>query len=383
MRVLFSSTWGYGHVFPMVPLAQALLAAGHEVLWVTNEPACPLVADAGVPCVAGGLDSTGVLDIQRRNGSHMQRLAPRERGRIAFANLFAAWAAPAMTEDLLQLAQRWSPDLLVHEQAELASPLVGAILGLPSVTHAFGTAVPPATLTEAGSQLMSLWTRHGLALPPHAGCFRSLYLDICPPSVQSGDRAHIRDAQPLRPVPWTGPRTATLPPYLERDERPLVYLTLGTVQNHAPVMRPAVAALAALPVRVLATVGLDGNPDVLGAQPSNVTVARWVPQSQVFEHCDAVVSHAGSGTFLAALGAGLPQLCLPQAADQFRNTDAGVRTGAALGLAPEEATIDTIRAAVISLLEQPSLRAAALLVAREITAMPSPDDIVKVLVTLV
>ena len=43
MRVLLSSTWGYGHVFPMVPLAQACLAAGHDVLWVASEAAGPLI----------------------------------------------------------------------------------------------------------------------------------------------------------------------------------------------------------------------------------------------------------------------------------------------------------------------------------------------------
>ncbi len=57
MRVLFSSTLGYGHVFPMVPLAQACLAAGHDVLWVAGEPAGPLVEAAGIPYAAAGLDA--------------------------------------------------------------------------------------------------------------------------------------------------------------------------------------------------------------------------------------------------------------------------------------------------------------------------------------
>jgi len=164
---------------------------------------------------------------------------------------------------------------------------------------------------------------------------------------------------------------------LEPDEGPLVYLTLGTVQNRAPVLRPAIEALSALPLRVLATVGPDGDPDALGPQPPNVTIERWVPQSAVLEHCDVVASHAGSGTFLGALAAGLPQLCLPQAADQFRNSTAGARRGVAIALGPEIATGEAVASAVMHLLTEPSYRGGAEEVAAEIAAMPSPADVVE------
>lgn len=379
MRVLFSSTWGYGHVLPMVPLAQACLAAGHDVLWAASEPAGPLVEAAGIPYAAAGLDAQGVREVTTRNRLHVQSLPPADRAAFAFPHMFGAWATPAMAEPLLALAGEWRPDLLVHEAAELASPLVGAVLGLPAVTHSFGGAVPPSFLTEAGARLEQLWAEQGLVVPPYAGCFRAGYLDICPTSVQPFDPEHIPTRQPLRPVPWTGPNAAELPAYLQPDERPLVYLTLGTVHNEAPVLRTAIEALREMPVRLLATVGPNGHPDALGAQPSNVTIEPWVPQAQVLEHCDVVVSHAGSGTFLGALAAGLPQLCLPQAADQFRNTTAGIRRGVALALAPDVSTGEAIAAAVTSLLNEPSFRTAAQEVAAEIAAMPSPREVVEVL----
>lgn len=379
MRVLFSSTWGYGHVFPMVPLAQACLEAGHEVLWASNEPTRPLLEEAGVPYVAAGLDTQAVLEVTRRNRSHVQPLPPEERAAFAFPHMFGEWATPTMTAQLLPLASGWRPDVLIHEAAELASPLVGALLGVPSITHSFGGAVPPAFLTEAGARLEYLWSEYGLELPPYAGCFGGGYLDICPATVQPVDHGHIPVRQLVRPVPWTGRPVAELPKYLQVSERPLVYLTLGTVNNHAPVLRPAVEALRELPVRLLVTVGPDGDPDALGAQPPHVTVERWVPQSQVLGHCDVVASHAGSGTFLGALAAGLPQLCLPQAADQFRNTTAGVRRGVALALGPDSASGEAIASEVMRLLTEPSFRRGADEVAAEIAAMPSPADIVHVL----
>ncbi len=154
---------------------------------------------------------------------------------------------------------------------------------------------------------------------------------------------------------------------------------MGTIAHHGTVLPEAVAALRELPVRVLVTVGPDGDPAALGPQPDNVEVLRWVPQSLLLKHCAVVASHAGSGTFLGALAEGVPQLCLPQAADQFRNAAGGRAVGAALTLAPDVATADAIAHAVGRLLSEDSFRAAAGRVSRTIAAMPSPHEVVATL----
>ncbi len=243
MRILFSSTWGYGHVFPMVPLARAARDAGHEVLWATNEPSCRLVWAAGLDVVAAGLDTEGVHDVKQRLRAGLQGRRPESRAAFAFPHMFGQWATPPMATDLLPLARDWSPDLMVHEAAELASPLVGAVLDVPSITHSFGGAVPAAFLVEAGDLLAALWTGHGLEPRPYAGSFTSAYLDICPTSVQTQPLDHIAARQPLRPVPYTGEAAGALPAIVQDTDRtPLVYLTLGTVQNHGPVLSAAVLA---------------------------------------------------------------------------------------------------------------------------------------------
>ena len=382
MRVLFSSTFGYGHMFPMYPLARAFRAAGHDVLWATSADAGDRLEAAGLPAAPCGLAGP---ELRERVGSLQARVAsvsPRERAAFMYPRLFGETLTPPMAADLLPLATRWQPDLMVHEHGELASPLVGAVLQVPSVTHAFGGGIPPSMLEDAGARLAGLWAEHGQALPPYAGSFTTLYLDICPPSVQSVPLDHVPARQPLRPVADSGGGAEPLPHYLERDGRPLVYVTLGTVQNRLPLLAPAVAALAGLPVRVLVTVGPDGDPDALGPQPDHVHVERWVDQPRVLQHCDVVVSHAGSGTFLGALAAGLPQLCLPQAADQFRNSEGGRRAGAAVVLSPDESSPEAIASAVGALLTDEALHRRARGVAHEIAAMPAPGAVVDVLVAL-
>lgn len=384
MRILITSTWGTGHVFPMLPLAHALLTAGHQVRWAAHGPAGALVTAAGIDAIPAGLSSSEIAAMREPISDHLATLPPPEWAGYAFPTMFGEHATPAMVRDLLPLAQDWRPDLMVHEQAELGSALVGALIDVPSVTHSFGGAVPPAHLVAATEVLRPLWADHGRDIPPHAGSFESLYLDICPTSMQTVPLDHIGARQPLRPVQDNGPSSAPLPDAVTtEDDRPLVYLTLGTVSNHAPALVTAAAGLARLDARVLIAVGKDGDPELLGSMPGNVTVATWVDQAAVLPHCSVVASHAGSGTFFGALARGLPQLCLPQAADQFRNSAAAVRSGVGLVLAGEEVTADAVHDAVRRLLTEDGFRSAAQGVAAEIAAMPSPDDAVPVLERLV
>lgn len=381
MRVLFSSTRDHGHVFPMVPLARALRAAGHEVLWACHPEAGTLLEPTGIDTATAGLRGGAFRsltdDLVRRAG----QLPPPERSAFLYPAVFGAGLTPARLADLLPLARAWGPDLLVHEQGELAAPLVGVLLGVRSVTHSFGGAIPPAFLAEAGRRLSGLWAEHGLTVPPYAGCFQAPFLDICPTSVQPVPTDHIALVQQLRPESWVGPEV-DLPAGLA-GRGPLVYLTLGTVRAYPAAMRAAVDAVSDLAVRVLVTVGPRGDPADLGPRSGNVTVLRYLPQTQVLPLCDLVVSHAGSGTFLGALAHGLPQLCLPQAADQFRNAGAGERAGVSLALHPGAASADAIRAAVVHLLGDGSFGRAARTVATEIARMPSPAAVVSVLAALV
>jgi UDP:flavonoid glycosyltransferase YjiC (YdhE family) len=383
VRVLVSSTSGYGHVLPMVPLARALVAAGHEVLWATAADAAQRVAAAGIEVAAAGLTEEQLGDTRRVIAVAAARLQPEQLAGYVFPLLFGEVRTPPMVDDLLPVAQDWRPDLFVHEHGELAAALVAGVVGVPHVTHSFGGGVPAAILADAAARIAPLWAKHGVPLPPYAGCFEHLYLDICPVALQTVPLDHIGEIQQLRPVVYTG-EPAALPTELSReDPRPQVYLTLGTVQNRPDVLRTVVAALAELDVRLLVTVGPRGDPTALGPQPGHVLVERWVSQAAVLPLCAAVISHAGSGTVLGAAGLGLPQVCLPQAADQFRNSEGVVRTGAGIGLHPDDATPGAIADAVSAVLHRPQFRAAAAELSRQVASMPGPDQVVTRLERLV
>jgi UDP:flavonoid glycosyltransferase YjiC (YdhE family) len=367
MRVLFSSTSGHGHVIPMRQLARALQDAGHDVLWATSARATPLLTGAGIQAVAAGANGAEEAALRGAVLARAQELPGDQRAPFVFPRMFGEALTPPMVRDLLPLARDWAPQLMIHEQAELAAPLVGALCGVPSVTHSFGTAVPEGILADTSERLAGLWREHGLDVPAYAGAFRDGKHDICPPSLQTVATDHIRGSRPLRPVVVSGP-------VAEPAER-LVYVTLGTVHNRTELLGQVVDAVSALPVRVLVAAGPGFPLELLGEPPQHVQVESWVDQPAVLDRCTAVVSHGGSGTFLGAAARGLPQLCLPQAADQFRNAEGGIRTGAALVLRPLEVSPSSLRAALERLLADTGLRDAAQRVALEISDMPGPDEV--------
>ncbi|MEV0841590.1 glycosyltransferase [Actinocatenispora sera] len=127
-------------------------------------------------------------------------------------------------------------------------------------------------------------------------------------------------------------------------DRPLVLASLSTEeQNQLELLRRLVAVLGRLPVRGLVTVGPAVDPARLNP-PDNVIVERYVPHAAVLDRAALVITHAGHGTVLAALRAGVPLVCLPMGRDQH---DVAARVsyhGAGIVLPADAGTAELARA---------------------------------------
>ncbi len=375
MRILVTTSPPMGHVLPVIPLAQSLAKMGHEVRWATGADAIDVIERAGIPCEASGAGSA------ERRATYFERfpeattLAPEDLPSHMFPRLFGAVAAPAMLDDLLPIAERWKPDLIVHDVSEFAGPIVATVLDVPHVSHSYGSPVTAERLAATAEFVAPLWNRFDLTVPPYGGVFDHLYLDIYPPSLHFSDDTHVRNARPLRPVIYA-PAFEDAATWKPDVVRPRVYVTFGTVFNEpGPVFRNAVQAVTQFAAQALVTVGHEGDVHAFDPLPRSVTVLPFVPQSEVLEWCDVVVSHGGSGTFLGAITTGVPQLCLPQAADQFRNAAACERAGVGISLGPAAASADAIGQALPHLVHTRQYHDATALVAAEIAAMPRPDEV--------
>jgi MGT family glycosyltransferase len=216
-----------------------------------------------------------------------------------------------------------------------------------------------------------VWQRYGLEQPAHAGLFRYLYLDRCPPSLQPPEIRAVETAHAIRPVNFDGADPGALPSWTRGlGDRPVVYVTFGTAFNSPEMFAPVLEALRNEPLELIVTVGRNLDPAELGHQPPNVHVERYLAQSLVLPLCDAVVCHGGSGAIMETLTCGLPMVILPQGADQVWNGPLCADRGVARCLQGDEVSVASIRGALAEVLDVGSYRANAGAVAREIAALP-------------
>ncbi|MEU4744473.1 glycosyltransferase [Actinosynnema sp. NPDC023658] len=332
MRVLFAGLASVGHTYPMIPLAVAARNAGHEVHFAVGE-------EVHGPLAANGLRPFRPAD--------------------TFYEMYA--------EDLEPDLARLRPDLVVHGWGVPGAAVAAHRAGVPGVWHGFGRLFPDGIGLEPPTR-----NADAPGLP---------HLDICPPSLQ--DKAFLaeQDRIELRPVAYSEP--GALPAAAgRRTSTPLVYLTLGTAFGTAELLGTVIKGLAALDARVVVATGRV-RPEELGDVPDNVSVHRWVSQAELLPHVDVVVHHGGSGTTLGALACGVPQVILPQGADQFANADAVAAAGAGLRLLPDEVSAEAVADHVRTASRDSGHRDAARAVAEEISRMPSPDEVARRLPELV
>jgi len=383
IRILFSSSAAEGHFRPLVPLARACADAGHEVAFATAADLGDRVAAAGFRHFAAGLDQA---EIQARHDpyrKHLLTLPPHERRALGFSARFAGIEAPGKVAALRTVVERWKPDVIVHESADLAAPLVAALLELPSVNHSFGRVVPRVCFERGAESMAALWTEYGLDTEPFCGVYRGAFIDICPSSLRPEALpvdVHAWRLRPAEPPPGTD---SLAQPWVDHASgQPTVYVTLGTIFNDLALFAVVLDALAEVEINVLVTIGRDNDPASLEPLPANAIVERYIPQAEVLPHVELIVSHGGSGSMLAALAHGMPNLLLPRGADQFENAEACRAAGAARVLMPDEVTVDAVRAETIVLLDEPSYRERAQAIADEIAAMPSPAEVASLLVAV-
>jgi UDP:flavonoid glycosyltransferase YjiC (YdhE family) len=358
MRILFSACPMYGHVNTVLPLALAARRAGHDVVVATGPDLAPHVHRTGV-------DAWSVGPTHREAGG----------GPDADWMAYFASSAAARAEDLIPRAVSWNPDLVVSEETELAGPVAAAAAGARHVVHGLGI-MPPMRIWEAFALMLRGLYEHWRIRPDVQAVRDAVYLEICPPALRpEGEERIWHRTLSVRPAMGEPMPGETLPTAV--DALPFadtVHLTLGTVfHDNRAVLRMALDGLRDLSVNVVVAAG-PGVED-LGPQPPHVLVAPYMPHALLLPRCRAVVSQGGAGVMFGALAHGLPQLVIPQGAEQFLNAEAGQRAGASLTLLPDEVTATAVTAAVGRLLDDPTFAAAAKSVRAEIEQMRTPDEI--------
>ncbi len=373
MNVLVVSTPGVGHVLPLVPVAAALLAAGHEVLWATGPDAQDLVRRAGFESVAAGTDISSRAKRFRDGWPEFGRLAPRQRRAVVFPAMFATLSAEMMYDDLLAVVDGRQIDLIVHEPCELAAAPLAERLGVAHATVGFGRLLPDDLLRTAVEGVAGLWAMAGRAAPADLGRSAGRYFHPLPLSFEPlpGDGPiHL-----IRPI---GDDTAPAET-VRHGDRPALYVTFGTEFGPVAPWPAVIEAIAMLGVDALMTVGNSVDPESFGPLPDRIRVERWVPQRDALAASDLVVSHGGSGAMIGAAAAGLPHVAIPLGADHFENADLITEIGIGSIVEPDDSSPARIAERIERVLADDDTKVRTRQAAAEIAAMPSSASAVALL----
>jgi MGT family glycosyltransferase len=154
------------------------------------------------------------------------------------------------------------------------------------------------------------------------------------------------------------PDWATSTAWHRRGTDPLVLVATSSVYQHQVDLLQRIAyALGQLPVQAILTAGQAIDPRTIQAPP-NVEAVQAAPHSRILPEASAVITHAGHGTVLKSLAAGVPLICIPMGRDQKDNTVRVLRLGAGVRL-KQQSTPGQIAAAVSEVLHSPTYAAAA------------------------
>jgi rhamnosyltransferase subunit B len=176
-----------------------------------------------------------------------------------------------------------------------------------------------------------------------------------PPTSRTG-RPRYRAGFPLYdPAPGAA-LPDELKAFLATSERPLVF-TPGTGNRQAAhYFRCAQEACLRLRRRaIFLTAHRDQLPAAL---PPTVLWQEYVPLRALLPHAEVLVHHGGIGTTAEALCAGVPQLVVPLAHDQFDNAARVEALGAGLRLPASRLTGLRLTRQLHALLTSTSVRAA-------------------------
>ncbi|WP_018684185.1 glycosyltransferase [Actinokineospora enzanensis] len=378
MKILFNSLPSHGHTYPLLPLALAARDQGHEIIYSTWGNFHPPLVALGLDVVHAGADMQAAFgDAMREHrimpGEHV-RLDQDAQNRIA-TRVFGDVLPRSTVATLRPVLAERRPDLVIYEAGAPGAAIAAAAEGVPAVCHGIGRGTMSNTTFRPQDWLSALAEEVGVeygGTPGFPG--GTPYLDIYPLSLQDPEHAAGYVSRiPLRPTAFAEP--GELPDWVTEHREKLIYLTLGTAFGSASVLRAAIDGLAATGHRVLVAAGPTVPVDSLGDVPANVTVLPWVPQADLLPHTDLVVHHGGAGTTLGTAAVGVPQLVLPQGADQFVNADAISAHGSGRQLVGPGLTAEAVTAAADGLLADESATKLARSLADEIAAMPTPAEV--------
>ena len=336
-----------GHLNTMLPLGKELQRRGHLVTLVSKLDAESKAITAGLAFKAIG-KSEFPLGSTADSLAQLGKLSDREALKYTVALLKKS--AEALFKEAPAVVKEIGVDALLVDQLYSEGGTVADYLGIPFITVCSAVAlnredsIPP--YITSWRYIPSLWGRlrnqlgyrllarvaapvtavtdtyrQTWKLPALAGS-NARYSQLAQISQQPAELAFPRKELPPC-FHFTGPyHTAVgreVPDfsYEQLTGKPLIYASLGTIQNRLTgVFQQIAEACADLDAQLVISLGGSAKPSDLPPLAGSPLVVEYAPQLQLLKKATLAITHGGMNTVLECLNNGVPMVAIPITNDQ-------------------------------------------------------------------
>ena len=365
--IFFCSIPAHGHVNPTLPLVRELTARGHRVFYYETEEFREKIEAAGAQFIS-------VEPYMPPAPENIDKIAGKD-----FAALIEM-----VTDTALNLEQRFAQDVAREKPAVIVGDSVCFWGKLLARKH--GVPFVCSTTTFAFNQHTAKRMKQGpaellrmiLGMPRINACMEKLrrhghsisgFLDVIQNAPDTDTIVYTsRRFQPEADTfgcnyAFVGPSVPMRYPRREHD-RPLVYISLGTVLHNAPrFYRRCIRALSGMDCDAILSVGGKVDPAQLGEIPENVQLFPRVNQLEVLASADCFLTHCGMNSVSESLLCGVPMVLFPQHSEEESIAGRAEELGAGLRL--KRAGAKEIRSALEAVLTDKRYRDTAQAIAED------------------
>ncbi|MEL7034856.1 MAG: glycosyltransferase [Cyanobacteria bacterium J06592_8] len=336
-----------GHLNTMFPLGKELQQRGHRVTLFGKLDIEQKVQAAGLEFKAIGESEFPVGSVAK-SLTELGKLEGREA--LSYTVSIVKKNAEVLLRDAPKLMKEAGIEALLVDQVSPEGGAVADFLGIPFVTICSAVVlnreeiVPPFSTNwnynpnalgrlrnRLGYQILKRVSkpvtdvinayRREWKLPAQSSA-NDRYSQLAQISQQPAELEFPREKLPQW-FHFTGPYHSSVGrnvpdfPYEKLTGQPLIYASLGTVQNRLiGVFQQIAEACVGLDAQLIISLGGSAKPESLPKLAGSPLVVEYAPQLELLQKASLTITHAGMNTTLECLNNAVPMVAIPIANDQ-------------------------------------------------------------------
>ncbi len=332
-KILFVTLPERGHINPLIGVAKCLLDMNFGIAFFSQADISDQLEKAKIDCECYTSNEHFVIpaEFMAHGASFAERIKDKEWLQ-QWIKILLIDSVPSQVNALGEVVEAYKPDVILSDPMVYATSIVAESKKIPWA--GISNSLNPVTPKDWGSDLIETLDKYQ---SERLALFSSLQRDVkfcvcdlispwlnivftselyAPRNLSKNDFSFYVGS----PFPLDGKRgDETAFPFEKLDKhKKKVYMSLGSMVYYHPILFKTVyKALEGFNVQLILSVGDLYFENFANNFSKDTIVLPYVPQLQLLEHIDLMVSHGGANSVLECLSKGIPLALLPICNDQF------------------------------------------------------------------